>query len=107
MQRLAKGSASVNELAEPFQLSQQAISKHLAYLARAELIEKRKSGRQSLCALRPQALDEVAAWVRQCREFWEESFDQLELLAEEVKAQMPSAERKLMHAERKHGSKRK
>lgn len=76
----------MNELAEPFHISQQAISKHLAYLERAELIEKKQLGRQRLCALRPQALDEVAAWVQQCREFWEEAFEQLEALVKEVQA---------------------
>ncbi len=86
LERLARGAASVNELAEPFHISQQAISKHLAYLERAELIEKRQQGRQRLCALRPQALDEVVTWVEKCREFWEQSFDQLEALVKEVQA---------------------
>ncbi len=86
LERLAKGAASVNELAEPFQISQQAISKHLAYLERAELIEKRREGRQRLCALRPHALEDVATWVQKCREFWNESFDQLEVLVREMKA---------------------
>jgi DNA-binding transcriptional ArsR family regulator len=86
LERLARGAASVNELAEPFHISQQAISKHLAYLERAELIEKRQQGRQRLCALRPRALDEVVAWVDKCRAFWEQSFDQLEALVKEVQA---------------------
>lgn len=86
LERLARGAASVNELAEPFHISQQAISKHLAYLERAALIEKRQQGRQRLCMLRPQALDEVATWVQKCRDFWEQSFDQLEALVKEVQA---------------------
>lgn len=86
LERLARGAASVNELAEPFHISQQAISKHLAYLERAELIEKRQQGRQRVCALRPKALDEVVTWVEKCREFWEQSFDQLEALVKEVQA---------------------
>jgi DNA-binding transcriptional ArsR family regulator len=84
LERLTRGAASVNELAEPFHISQQAISKHLAYLERAELIEKRREGRQRVCALRPKALDEVAEWVRTWREIWEERFDQLEALVKEV-----------------------
>lgn len=87
LERLARGAASVNELAEPFHVSQQAISKHLAYLERAELIEKRRQGRRRLCALRPHALDELASWVERCREFWEQSFDQLEALVKEVQAE--------------------
>jgi DNA-binding transcriptional ArsR family regulator len=86
LERLARGAAAVNELAEPFHISQQAISKHLAYLERAQLIEKRQQGRRRLCALRPQALDEVVTWVEKCRDFWEQSFDQLEALVKEVQA---------------------
>jgi DNA-binding transcriptional ArsR family regulator len=96
LERLARGAASVNELAEPFHISQQAISKHLAYLERAELIQKRQEGRQRLCALKAGALDEVAAWVERSREFWAESFDRLELLVQEMKAK-----------EKKHGRKRR
>src|SRR3954467_12108557 len=86
LERLARGAASVNELAEPFHISQQAISKHLAYLERAELIEKRREGRQGVCALRPKALGAVAEWVRTWHEIWEERFDQLEALVKEVQA---------------------
>jgi DNA-binding transcriptional ArsR family regulator len=86
LERLARGAASVNELAEPFHISQQAISKHLAYLERAELIEKRQQGRQRVCALRPHALDEVVEWVEKTRAFWEASFDNLEALLKEVQA---------------------
>jgi DNA-binding transcriptional ArsR family regulator len=86
LERLANGAASVNELAEPFHISQQAVSKHLAYLERADLIEKRREGRQQLCTLKRGSLDEVVAWVQKCREFWEDSFDQLELLVKEMKA---------------------
>ena len=86
LERLARGAASVNELAEPFHISQQAISKHLAYLERAELIEKRQQGRQRVCALRPRGLDEVVAWTQKCREFWEESFDRLDAYLKTVTA---------------------
>ena len=101
LRRLARGPASVNELAEPFHISQQAVSKHIAYLERAELIEKRQLGRQRVCALRPHALDEVVTWVEQCKQFWEESFDQLETLVLEVKAKENSARRKVRKNARK------
>ena len=72
--RLTRGPATVNELAEPFSISQQAVSKHLAYLERARLIEKRREGRQQSCALTPDAIREVADWA--------EGYDRLaELLA--------------------------
>jgi DNA-binding transcriptional ArsR family regulator len=101
LKRLARGPASVNELAEPFHISQQAVSKHIAYLERAELIEKRQLGRQRVCALRPHALDEVVTWVEQYRQFWEESFDQLETLVLEVKAKETSGRRKARKNARK------
>lgn len=86
LERLARGAASVNELAEPFHISQQAVSKHLAYLERAQLIEKRAEGRVRRCVLNPAAFEEGVAWVEKCRAYWEESFDRLELLVSEIKA---------------------
>jgi len=86
LERLARGAASVNELAEPFHISQQAISKHLAYLERARLIDKRAEGRVRRCVLNPVVFEEGVAWVEKCRAYWEESFDQLELLVSEIKA---------------------
>ena len=78
MIRLSKGEATVNEIAEPFRLSQQAISKHLAYLERAHLIEKRREGRQHFCTLLPESFQEVEGWIENCRIFWEASFSRLE-----------------------------
>jgi len=84
----------VSELAEPFNISQQAVSKHLAYLERAELIEKRQEGRQRLCALRPEAFEDIVVWVRKCREFWDASFDQFELLVKEIKVKEKKSARR-------------
>jgi DNA-binding transcriptional ArsR family regulator len=78
--RLARGAATVNELAEPFGVSQQAISKHLAYLERARLIEKRKEGRQQFCSLRAAPLKGAYDWVASYQQFWDEAFDRLEVL---------------------------
>jgi len=78
LQRLAGGPASVNELAGPFRISQQAVSKHLACLERARLIEKRREGRRHFCALAPAPFKEVADWVEDYRQFWEQSFDRLD-----------------------------
>jgi DNA-binding transcriptional ArsR family regulator len=83
--RLARGPAHVVELTEPFAISQQAISKHLAYLQRARLIKKRRRGRQSLCALNPVPFESVVSWIESCRRFWDESFDRLDLVLEEMK----------------------
>jgi DNA-binding transcriptional ArsR family regulator len=78
LDRLAGGSATVGELAEPFRISQQAVSKHLALLERARLVEKRRDGRRHVCSLRPAPFAEVADWMEKTRRFWEQSFDRLE-----------------------------
>jgi len=82
--RLKDGPRSAHELAAPFGISQQAISKHLAYLERARLIEKRREGRESVCTLRPEPMREVAGWVAQYRTFWEGAFDELDALLHEL-----------------------
>jgi DNA-binding transcriptional ArsR family regulator len=84
VERLTRGPATVNELAEPFSMSQQAISKHLAYLERARLIKKRRQGRQHFCSLNPGAIREVAIWAESYRRFWEESYERLDALMEEI-----------------------
>jgi DNA-binding transcriptional ArsR family regulator len=75
--RLSAGPATVGELAGPFQMSQQAVSKHLAYLERARLVEKRREGRRHLCTLRPAPFKEVADWVEYYRTFWDQTLDRL------------------------------
>jgi len=59
-------------------MSQQAVSKHLANLERARLVEKRREGRSHVCTLRPVPFKEVADWVEHYRRFWELSFDRLD-----------------------------
>lgn len=84
LERLRQGTATVNELAEPFGMSQQAVSKHLAYLERARLIEKQREGRQQLCSLRAAALKEAHDWIDSYRQFWEGAFDRLDTLLTEL-----------------------
>ena len=85
--RLTRGPATVSQLAAPFSISQQAVSKHLAYLENAHLIERLRNGRENFCALKPDAISEVAHWVEGYRQFWEKSFTRLDLLLEEMKKQ--------------------
>ena len=85
LHRLTIGPASVNQLATPFSISQQAISKHLAYLETARLIERHWKGRQNFCALKPNTIREVAEWAESYREFWEKSFQRLDVLLEDLK----------------------
>lgn len=78
--RLSRGAATVNELAKPFDMSQQAISKHLAYLERASLIEKQRRGREQVCSLRPGAIKKVAEWADRYRRHWDESLQRMDAL---------------------------
>jgi len=76
--RLAGGEATVNELAEPFPISTQAVSKHLKVLERAGLIARGRSRQLRPSRLQGAALKEVADWVATYREHWDESFDKLD-----------------------------
>ena len=85
IERLSRGPASVHGLTEPFALSQQMISKHIAYLVRARIVVETKHGRESVCTLKPQAIKTVSDWAFSYRRFWEESFDKLEVVVKEMK----------------------
>ena len=85
IQRLSRGPATVHGLTEPFALSQQMISKHIAYLVRARIVIKKKRGRESVCTLRPEAIKTVSNWAMRYRRFWEESFDKLEVVVNQMK----------------------
>jgi len=85
IERLSHGPATVNRLTEPFALSQQMISKHIATLVRARIVIKTKRGRECVCTLRPEAIKKVSNWAMSYRRFWEESFDKLEVVVNEMK----------------------
>lgn len=85
--RLASGKASVQELAEPFDISLPAVSKHLKVLARAGLITQGREGQWRPCRIKAAPLREVADWVEQYRRFWEESFDRLDDYLRELQAE--------------------
>jgi DNA-binding transcriptional ArsR family regulator len=85
IERLSRGPASVHGLTEPFALSQQMISKHIAYLVRARIVIKTKRGRESVCTLRPEAIKTVNDWAKDYRRLWEERFDKLDDVLQEMK----------------------
>ena len=85
--RLANGDASVNELARPFAMSQPAISKHLRVLERAGLISRGRVAQRRPCRLEAKPLAEADAWLERYRQNWEESFERLDSLLEELKAE--------------------
>lgn len=75
--RLAQGEATVSELAEPFDMSLPAISKHLRVLERAGLLISHREGRTRRCRIDPDPLDGVTEWIRQQRIFWSRTLDVL------------------------------
>lgn len=87
LSRLAKGDASVNELVKPFNMSQPAISKHLKVLERAGLITRGRDAQKRPCHIVGKPLAEANLWLERYREIWEESFEKLDTLLEELKEQ--------------------
>jgi DNA-binding transcriptional ArsR family regulator len=85
VRKLTLGPASIHDLTEPFSLSQQMISKHVACLIRAQIVVKRRRGRESICTLRPNAVKAAADWAHEFRRVWEESFDKFDAVLQEMK----------------------
>jgi DNA-binding transcriptional ArsR family regulator len=81
--RLARSDAVVGDLAEPFNISLPAISRHLRVLERARLIERRVDAQWRVCRLRPRSLRAAAHWIDRYRRFWEQRLDDLAALVEE------------------------
>lgn len=94
--RLISGEASVTELAEPFDMSMPAVSKHLKVLERAGLIARGREAQWRPCRLEAAPLKDIADWVGHYRRFWEQSLDRLDAYLRELKA-----------GEKKHGRKQR
>jgi DNA-binding transcriptional ArsR family regulator len=84
MAKLADGEATVNELAEPFPITLQGVSKHLKVLERAGLIARGRSAQLRPSRLQGEALKQAADWLAEYRRFWDESFDRLDEHLREV-----------------------
>lgn len=84
--RLATGEASVQELTAPFEISQPAISKHLKVLERAGLIATGHDAQRRPRRLQPERLEEAVDWIERYREIWEQSYQRLDALLEELQA---------------------
>jgi DNA-binding transcriptional ArsR family regulator len=91
--RLAAGDASVTELAEPFAMSQPAISKHLKVLERAGLISRSRDAQRRPRRLEARPLAEATHWLERYREIWESSFQRLDALLDELKTAPRTPER--------------
>jgi len=89
--RLALGQATVMELAEPFDMSQPAISKHLKVLENAGLISRGRDAQRRPCRLEPQVLADASGWLDHYRDVWEKNFRRLDALLDEMQSQQKTA----------------
>lgn len=90
LQRLSSGEARVTDVARPFSMSLNAVSKHILVLERAKLVKRRKEGRDHYLSYRAEPLDAAAKWIEDTRNFWASRLDTLErLLREEDAAGKP------------------
>lgn len=78
LKRLGSGEARVTDLAQPFAMSLNAVSKHIRILERAALVRRRRAGREHVLSLNPAPLDEAAGWIEEQRQFWTARLDALE-----------------------------
>ena len=99
IERLSRSEARVTEVAEPFPMSLNAVSKHIRVLEASGVIERRRQGRDHILSINPHSLDEVDGWIERTRGFWEQRLDAMESLLRELKK-----DRKLGARDRKHGS---
>jgi DNA-binding transcriptional ArsR family regulator len=90
--RLAEGSATVNELAEPFQMTLPAISKHIKVLERAGLVVRGRHAQYRPCALDPTPLEQVSTWADQYRPIWEARFDRMDDYLEQLRSRQRTDE---------------
>src|SRR5215471_4190987 len=91
--RLASGEASVNELAHPFDMSQPAISKHLKVLEGAGLISRGRDAQKRLSRIEGGPLEEAVEWLERYRRFWEGSYERLDALLADLKAEGKATQR--------------
>ncbi|GAA3838455.1 metalloregulator ArsR/SmtB family transcription factor [Sphaerisporangium flaviroseum] len=88
--RLASGEATVTELAAPFHMSQPAVSKHLKVLERAGLISRGRDAQRRPCRLEARPLKAATDWLENYRDYWEDSYQRLDALLDELKGEEPS-----------------
>ena len=92
--RLASGEASVNQIAEPFEMSLPAVSKHLKVLERAGLIERGRNAQLRPCRIAPVPLKQATDWLEQYRQHWEQRLDRLDAYLKQLQAAEKAAKEK-------------
>ena len=105
--RLALGETSVTEIAEPYEMSMPAVSKHLRVLETAGLITRGREAQWRPCKLKPEPLREAAAWLDEYREFWEQSFDRLGEYLKKLQAEERARKHQSKHKEKHNGRNKK
>lgn len=83
LRRLVDGEARVTELAQPFPVSLNTVSKHIRVLERANLVRRRRAGREHFLSLHPEPLDEAAAWIKEQRSLWASRLEALDALLQD------------------------
>lgn len=94
LQSLSRGEARVTDLARPFSISLNSVSKHIRRLERAGLVRRRRSGREHILSLNPEPLDEAVAWMERHRALWTARLDALDELLQAEETQAPPRSRK-------------
>jgi DNA-binding transcriptional ArsR family regulator len=85
IERLSRSEARVTEVAEPFHMSLNAVSKHIRVLEASGVVERHRIGRDHILSINTRSLDEVDAWIARTRRYWEERLDAMERLLHELK----------------------
>ena len=99
IERLSRGEARVTEVAEPFHMSLNAVSKHIRVLEASGVVARHRKGRDHILSVNARSLDEVDGWILRMRGYWEKRLDAMERLLYEL-----GKDRKLAPKDRKHGS---
>ena len=99
IERLSRSEARVTEIAEPFQMSLNAVSKHIRVLEASGVVERHRKGRDHILSINTRSLNEVDGWIAQTRRYWEGRLDDMERLLHDL-----GKDHKPGHKERKHGS---
>jgi DNA-binding transcriptional ArsR family regulator len=99
IERLSRSEARVTEVAEPFRMSLNAVSKHIRVLEASGVVERHRKGRDHILSINTRSLDEVDGWIERMRRYWEKRLDAMEHLLRELKK-----DHKLGPKDRKHGS---
>ncbi len=94
LHRLSEGESRVTELAQPFAISLNSVSKHIRVLERARLVQRRRAGREHLLSLNPEPLDRAVAWIEAQRAIWVARLDALDHLLEAEDSNLPTPKQK-------------